>query len=65
MKYFCWIKGKSCEFANPRGWCEISACIKRGERMSREEIIRILDIAIEQAKADGCEGCEFIKTDER
>ena len=32
MKYFCWIKGRSCEFANPRGWCEISACIKRGEQ---------------------------------
>ena len=31
MKDFCWIKGKSCEFANPRGWCIITACIKAGE----------------------------------
>ena len=31
MKYFCWIKGRSCEFANQRGWCEISACIKEGK----------------------------------
>ena len=29
MKYLCWIKGRLCEYANPRGWCEISACIKR------------------------------------
>ena len=25
-KYICSIKGKSCEYANARGWCEVSAC---------------------------------------
>ena len=30
-----------------------------------EDYRRILDIAIEQCKADGCEGCAFIKTNER
>lgn len=26
-KYICSTKGKSCEYANARGWCEVSACI--------------------------------------
>ena len=30
-----------------------------------EDYRRILDIALEQLKADGCEGCAFIKTNER
>ena len=29
-----------------------------------EEYRRILDIAIEQCKADGCKGCAFINTEE-
>ena len=31
-KYFCSLKGKSCEYANPRGWCMVSACIKADEQ---------------------------------
>ena len=31
MKYWCRIKEKQCEFANPNGYCMITACIKAGE----------------------------------
>ena len=27
-KYICSVKGKSCEYSNARGWCEVSACNK-------------------------------------
>lgn len=32
--------------------------------MRFEDYIRLLDF-LEQCKADGCKGCEFIKTNER
>ena len=32
--------------------------------MNREEIIRILDLALEQSRADACNGCEFSDTEE-
>ena len=31
--------------------------------MTRDEIIRILDLAIEQSRADGCNGCKYIAKD--
>ena len=32
--------------------------------MNKEEIIRILDLAIEQSRAEGCNGCAFADTEE-
>ena len=39
--------------------------LRKENRMYKEDIIRILNLISEQTKADGCEGCEFIKTNER
>ena len=33
-------------------------------RMTKEDIIRILDIAIEQSRAEACNGCVFADTEE-
>ena len=33
-------------------------------RMTKEEIIRILDLALEQSRAEGCNGCAFADTEE-
>ena len=33
-------------------------------RMTKEEIIRILDLALEQSRADACNGCAFADTEE-
>ena len=33
--------------------------------MRFEDYVRALDLLEQQAKADGCEGCAFIKTNER
>ena len=32
--------------------------------MTKEEIIRILDIALEQSRAEGCSDCAFADTEE-
>ena len=31
--------------------------------MNKEDIIRILNLALEQEKADGCNGCKYIAKD--
>ena len=33
-------------------------------KMTRDEIIRILDLALEQEKAEACNGCAFADTEE-
>ena len=33
-------------------------------RMYKEEIIRILDLAVEQSRAEACNGCAFADTEE-
>ena len=33
-------------------------------KMTKEELIRILNIALEQEKADGCNGCKYSDTEE-
>ena len=33
-------------------------------RMTKEEIIRILDLALEQSRAEGCSDCAFADTEE-
>ena len=33
-------------------------------QMTRDEIIRILDLALEQSRADACNGCTFSNTEE-
>ena len=32
--------------------------------MTREDIIRILDLALEQSRAEGCNGCRYSDTEE-
>ena len=32
--------------------------------MTRDEIIRILDLALEQSRAEACDGCAFANTEE-
>ena len=32
--------------------------------MNKEDIIRILNLVIEQEKADGCDGCAYANTEE-
>ena len=33
-------------------------------KMTRDEIIRILDLALEQSRAEACNGCAFADTEE-
>ena len=38
--------------------------LKEVNRMTREEFIRILNLTLEQEKADACNGCAFSDTEE-
>ena len=38
--------------------------LRKVNSMNKEEIIRILDLAVEQSRAEGCNGCAFSDTEE-
>ena len=38
--------------------------LRKVNSMTKEEIVRILDLAIEQSRADACNGCAFADTEE-